>query len=444
MAVGKDTGDYAARLRAAGEQAGGFAFVGSQVSWNAPRPENLTADERAQRRDAQKTIDKGLSDIDAALVSPNLSDAQRAELATQRSLLEGMRMQLATGARGADVGQISAMVANVSASVGATAASVSSGGGRAVQLSALEQRYGLQSMDSARTYEEAQGVLRHNMQRVGVMVDENNARWRAKGFYLGTEEEQDELERAKKAATASGDPDAVLKYVELQRKQDERVRQQTKDPEDIRRLDEQGKVLSKMEQDARKAKGLTQEQRKDATDRIAAISNDETGQNVLSDMAYANVDARANNNRTQIGELKNERALTQIASVWRDDELSKVSKATNEAVVTQAEGNANEAVNERRNRFALSSNAVAAIAARAGVTVAPEQDTPQKDAAVPEQKQREPQQVAEVGESTKAREAAKPLAENKSQASEAKQDQTEKPNTQVAAATPFNGAGRTA
>lgn len=410
----------------------GFAFRAPEISWNAPanhstQARNETAQREAEERQkAQEAIENNVTNIRSALANPNIDQATRAKLEADLGKLEGLRTQLDGGR--ATAAQVSASVASITSSVSATVSSVSAGGAAsfaaisnmsAGQFAALEQRYGFQSMSAARTPEEAQSILRNNFAKVSATVDANAAYWRSKGINLGTQEEQDELAKAKKAAE-SGDPHAVLRYTEMQRQLNERIRAQTNDPNDHRRLDHENTQLGIAGRQAQDAisHGLTRQQSAVAQDREQARATDVLTQQL--NRAVEITDRTRTRNDTQ--------SLDALIRPNTADTVSgNVANAALEGVA-----------NRRQGRFGA---VVAANGAVPGEEASraqnPIQTATAPTQATTEQKPAEAAQVA-ANEQTKeaAREAARPAAQAQVKPDgEASKTEAAKP-TQVAAAAP--------
>lgn len=194
--------DYQARLQQAAAQAGdlrGFAFVAPQVKWN-PEP----AKEREQRKQAEKTIENSLSNINSALISPNLSESQRNELMNQKSQLEGLQTQLQNGA--ASLGSqsfaaIASQASQIAGSVAGTVATVSAGGSMAGQIYTSQQVQQMHQRlyNSDPIYRQQSEII---SQRANERIVQSDSRDKEFGGYLQSKgiraPMQDEIDREKK------------------------------------------------------------------------------------------------------------------------------------------------------------------------------------------------------------------------------------------------------
>ncbi len=215
MAVGDNNGTtyVPADLRAAVESPG-FAEAARKLAWNAPQPRTPQNDNRAEKEDtreqAKKTIENGLATIRDALLNPNLTEAQRAELVGKQTQLEGLQVQMANGMGGVSPQQAAAVAAQVSQAAAATIASVGGVAGN-VTYQQLQANYEQARANYQRVSQESFGWLNNTRERFDSISRESSAVAQKYGIDVADEEKKiEEAKRKEKEAEKNNDPMAAI------------------------------------------------------------------------------------------------------------------------------------------------------------------------------------------------------------------------------------------
>lgn len=470
-------------------RAAGMSFVNpNAVAWNAPAPDARQR-EREERQEAQKVIEKSLGTVRAALANPNLSDAQRSELVQQQTQLEGLQTQLATGARSVDVAQVSAIATQVSSNVSATVASVSAGGMSggtvgAMQIQSSQQMVQLQQnlyqndsiyraqtdrvMGEAaegRRQVDALGRTTQSLERrLGIDTTESDRRLAdirkqrdaatdPLGKLRGDAAEAGEIDRraqealaeAKRQGTGVAEAEEnARKTADAKRLADERLRKQQQNTEQAIGRD-QSLTPEQRERSLREVRQGNSEQRAETraigkaevTQAAADIREDtarfaqrEADTRLLQLQRVTEQAISQNPNLTPEQRAERLREVRQV-NVQRDDRIQPTAARGalgNDVATVHRDARSRTVLAESRQNFTVGERDEDEISSTSKTDVVSLQSTPT---------------VQQVASTEQAREAAKPLAENKSEATEAKPENTQTPRTQVAAAQGQQTSGRT-
>lgn len=422
MAVGNNNGTYSVPegLRGA-VQAPGFAYVMQGVqNWNAPRREELDR-EREQRTEAKRTIESGLNTIRVALASPNLSDAERSKLLTEQMNLEGLQTQLSTGFGGVNVQGILATATAAATSASTMASGIAAGGYSSAQMAQIAAQAGVSTeyarafgghvVTSNMTAEQARETVFRGFEYSQRTIDHNNQRIVAAGGQLaGTEEERARWAREEAEARQNKDTG------QLERVQRERLAAEQRALEDARAAGQPQAVI-----DGHKSNIQTYERR---LEQIAKQQQIELNQKVergeITPQEAKEQQRRFQDNIAQ--DVKREVAVGDTAA------LNASIEQANDVLHHRKETQAGQYVKTKIAANATATQMATALSFSIVSTVDEATFAFADEETVPVKKME--QQTAALD---KAKEAAKPLAKNGAQATEATQGQTEAPRTQTAA-----------
>ncbi len=487
MAVGNGKGTFGVPEGLRGVvDAPGFAFVAHGIAqWNAPgsarEPAAPSERDRArdERKQAEQTIEKSLDTIRAALVNPNLTDAQRNELVNQQAQLEGLKTQLSNGAAGSVQQAVStaqhiagSVMATVASASGASISSVLRNGGYIGSDGVVYNAGGsYNALANAPAFHSALADVRNGGAFTNpTLVAAHRQFYSTDSQYRATIDRviQRSDDRVQQSRSDAQDLDATAQRLGIQNKeledaaakaQREYDRERAANPNSPRvlQLEEQmhaaRQSLNTFRADQARSQGNDADAAKFSAGAGRNGSNRDNARTDVDAATQALGDAHRRQERAQERQLQpnitperraGEADALRVGNRDQMRENRRIGDAlviNNSTVIQSHVADRMEAASTlprggaqvgAASVFRVTENAPASLAA------AEEAETRQADAAQPVA----PTTAQQVAETDKAKEAAKPLAQNNSQSAEAKPGQTEAPRTQTAAAntqTPTTG-----